>query len=154
MALSPQLDAVHQLIVECHRQYFDESPSPNKLQKLCYYAQGFSLARGVELFPEDFEARQNGPTIRSLQEMYRGLLWRGIDRIWPSPPPEGPGFDTVREIVASYGLIDGAALTDMTHEQAPWLEARRGISEFDGCRDLISKESMRKAFWRDLPDED
>ena len=43
-----------------------------KLQKLMYYAQGFSLAmRGKPLFREDFEAWEHGPVIPSLYRMFR-----------------------------------------------------------------------------------
>lgn len=48
--ISNELDKVQRTIINVHRELFDESPSPMKLQKLCYYAQGYALAEGEELF--------------------------------------------------------------------------------------------------------
>nr|WP_297532874.1 type II toxin-antitoxin system antitoxin SocA domain-containing protein [uncultured Roseateles sp.] len=154
MPISQQLEAVQRLIIECHRKYFDESPSPNKLQKLCYYAQGFCLAEGCELFPEDFEARQNGPTIAELHAKYGRLQWHAIDTQWGESLEEAPGYQTVREVVAAFGRFDGAALSNMTHNEAPWLDARKGLPENMGCRELISKGAMRKYFLTQLPDDE
>jgi uncharacterized phage-associated protein len=154
MQISPQLDAIHRLIIECHRNFFDDSPSPNKLQKLCYYAQGYCLAEGRELFPEDFEARQNGPTIPELQAKYGSLQWRPIEAHWDTPLEEVEGYQTVREVVAAFGRFDGAALSNMTHNEAPWLDARKGLPENLGSRDIISKGAMRKYFLSRLPEDD
>ncbi|WP_377154206.1 Panacea domain-containing protein [Roseateles sp. UC29_93] len=154
MSISPQLDAIHRLIIECHRKYFDESPSPNKLQKLCYYAQGYSLAEGRALFPEDFEARQNGPTIAELHAKYGSLQWHPIDAQWHTPLEDAPGYQTVREVVAAFGRFDGAALSNMTHNEAPWLDARNGLPENMGSRELISKDAMRKYFLTQLPEDE
>lgn len=148
MTISPQLDAVHRLIIECHRKYFEESPSPAKLQKLCFYAQGFSLAEGLDLFPEDFEAWQRGPSIPSLHQKYGDLDWRLIETQWSEPLEEATGYELVREVVGAYGNYDNAALTCMTHREAPWQLARGGIPDNEGCRAVISKNSMRASFKR------
>ena len=45
-----------------------------KLQKLCYYAQAWTLAwTGKPLFPEDFEAWRNGPVCRPLFVRHKGM---------------------------------------------------------------------------------
>ena len=146
MPISPELEAVHRLIIECHREYFGESPSINKVQKLCYYAEGFCLAEGHSLFPEDFEAWQRGPGIPNLQAKYQELEWRVIEVVWDSPLEEARGFQLVRELVASYGRYDGAELSAMTHEEPPWKNARGDIPESHGSRALISKSAMRNYF--------
>jgi len=64
--LSPKLDKVQRTIISIHRDLFDESLSPMKLQKLCYYAQGYALAEGNELFSDDFQAWQHGPVVYDL----------------------------------------------------------------------------------------
>lgn len=146
MSISPELEAVHRLIIECHREYFEESPSINKVQKLCYYAEGYNLAEGRSLFPEGFEAWQRGPGIPTLQAKYRHLEWRAIDVVWDSPLDEAEGFQLVREVVASFGRYDGAELSTMTHSEPPWKEARGDIPENEGSRAPISKDAMRKHF--------
>lgn len=154
MPMSPELEAVHRLIVECHREYFEESPSPAKVQKLCYYAQAFSLARGQDLFPEDFEAWQSGPGIPSLYAKYKDLQWRAIETEWSTPLEEAEGFDTVREVVAAYGRYDASALSTMSHRQTPWIDARKGIAENEGSREVINKASMRRSMLRSQSDEE
>ncbi|MDH0863900.1 type II toxin-antitoxin system antitoxin SocA domain-containing protein [Mitsuaria sp. GD03876] len=147
MAISPQLDAVHRLIIECHREYFEESPSPAKVQKLCYYAQGYSLAKNRELFPDDFEAWQKGPVVADLYARYKDHAWRPIETRWETPLEEAAGFDLVREVVGAYGQYDAAALSNMTHLESPWIDARAGIPDNEGCQALIPKTSLQ-AFFR------
>lgn len=144
MPISPELEAVQWSIIEAHREMFDESPSPMKLQKLCYYAQAYSLAEGQELFPEDFQAWQHGPVIPDLYTKYRDYQWRAIDVELPAATNASP--ELVDEVVAAYGRFDGAALSNMTHKEAPWVNARGDIQESDGSQELISKESMRTFF--------
>lgn len=66
MSISQTLTNTANAIIVLHRDLFGESPSPMKLQKLCYYAQGYALAEGFELFPEDLQAWQHGPVIPEL----------------------------------------------------------------------------------------
>ena len=49
--------------------------STMKLQKLCYYAQAWSLVwDDSELFPEDFEAWANGPVCKKLFDITKGIF--------------------------------------------------------------------------------
>lgn len=148
MAMSPQLDVVQRLIITQHREHFEESPSPMKVQKLCYYAQGFLLAQGHELFPEDFQAWQHGPVIPDLYYRYRDYSWRGISEEIAFASDE-LAEDVAREvvdIVAAYGRYDGAALSTMTHREAPWRDARGDLPESEGSIVLIPKASLRAFF--------
>jgi len=144
MAVSAKLDAVQSAIIEAHREMFDESPSPMKLQKLCYYAQAYSLAEGIELFPEEFQAWQHGPVVPELYAKYRDYQWRVIDVELPALAGVRP--DIVNEVVAAYGRFDGAALSTMTHRELPWKDARGDLEESEGSQNLISKRSMRDFF--------
>lgn len=146
MAMSEQLDAIQRFIISKHREMFCESPSPMKLQKLCYYAQGFMLAQGDGLFSDDFQAWQHGPVIPDLFQKYRDYKWHAIDE---EVIPLGIDADIAREvsdIVAAYGRYDGAALSTMTHREAPWKDARGDIPESDGSTVVITKDSMRTYF--------
>jgi uncharacterized phage-associated protein len=152
MPISPELEAVQQSIIEAHREMFDESPSPMKLQKLCYYAQAYSLAQGQELFPEDFQAWQHGPVVPDLYTKYRDYQWRAIDAELPETTNASAGL--VVDVVAAYGRFDGAALSNMTHKEAPWMSARGDIPESDGSREIISKESIRAFFASKLQNDE
>ena len=117
MSLSQELNRVQKSIIYIHRELFDESPSPMKLQKLCYYAQGYSLAEGRELFPEDFQAWQHGPVVFELYASYKRYQWRQIsEEIGESDQSH---YEFLRDIVAAYGRYDGAALSTMTHRESP-----------------------------------
>jgi len=98
-----------------------------KLQKLVYYAQGFSLAlTGQPLFEEEIEAWQHGPVVPML---YHSLKQHGSE---PVPRPENgiriEDYPTeVRELLdevyAVYGQFSPSKLRNMTHQEPPWREA-------------------------------
>lgn len=146
--MSPQLDAIHRLIITLHRERFGESPSPMKLQKLCYYAQGYLLAQGTEIFPEDFQAWQHGPVVPVLYQRFKNYGWRSIaDEISVEDVSLDDGVrQEVSDIVDAYGRYDGAALSTMTHREAPWMDARGDIPESHGSTALISKDALRMYF--------
>ena len=113
-----------------------------KLQKLCYYAQGFNLAlRDKRLFPEPIEAWTHGPVIRSLYQKYKkhgeGVI----------PPPtncdisiyDQKSQELLNEVYSVYGQYSAWKLRNMTHEEPPWIEARQSRSH-------ISPTSMREYF--------
>ncbi|MAZ77323.1 MAG: hypothetical protein CMF39_01425 [Legionellaceae bacterium] len=55
--------------------------TPMKLNKLCYIAQGFSLAsRDKPLFPEEIQAWKYGPIIPELYQAYKAFGKNHIDQ--------------------------------------------------------------------------
>ena len=144
MAISKNLDIVQKAIIRIHRELFDESPTPMKLQKMCYYAQGYALAEGEELFSDEFQAWQHGPVIFDLYTKYKNYQWRQIsDEIMKFDYVK---YDFIKDIVSAYGRFDGAALSTMTHRETPWLSARGELDESEGCNEIIPKESLRDFF--------
>jgi uncharacterized phage-associated protein len=150
--ISKALKKVVYIILRVHREIFQESPSPQKLQKLCYYAQGLYMAthNGAKLFDEDFEAWTFGPVIRSLYDEYKHYAWKSIADEVELPDIEAEKFECLKTIVESYGRYDGAALMTMTHREEPWLKARKGLPEIEGSNQLILKDSMKTFFERKL----
>ena len=142
--ISQELDKIQRAIIAIHRDLFDESLSPMKLQKLCYYAQGYALAEEKELFPEDFQAWQHGPVIYDLYYKYKEYKWHPIDE--DVSEPDGIDYEYLQDIVSAYGRYDGAALSTMTHRERPWLDARGNLDESEGSNALITKESLRDYF--------
>lgn len=150
MAISARLDNIQRLIINSHREMFGESPSPMKLQKLCYYAQGFMLAQNVSLFDEDFQAWQHGPVVPGLYHKYKDYQWHVIGEDVAAANVATEVATEVAQIVAAYGRYDGAALSTMTHREAPWLDARGDIPESANSTETITKQSMRDFFFGKL----
>ena len=148
MPMSRELDAAQRFIIVRHRELFDESPSPMKLQKLCYYGQGYLLAQGMSLFSEDFQAWQRGPVIPMLYNRYRDYGWKPITEDIPLEAEEVPVEMAAElvDIIAAYGRYDGAALSTMTHREAPWLEARGDLQESEGSSAVITKDALHRFF--------
>ena len=115
-----------------------------KLQKLAYYAQGFHLAlTGKALFPEQVQAWTHGPVS---PDLYRAYKEHGSAAL-PAPeqfddtalsPAETEILD---EVYSVYGQFSAWKLRNLTHEEAPWVDAYR-----EGANTEISQESMRLFF--------
>lgn len=102
-----------------------------KLQKLLYYCQGHHLAwDGVLLFDAKIEAWANGPVVRDVYNLHRG-------KYWLTPPwPEGGDptklnrdeIETVEAVLDNFGRWTARELSDTTHRERPWIEARDGAA--------------------------
>lgn len=152
MSISKELDDTQRSIIGIHRRLFGESPSPMKLQKLCYYAQGYKLAEGQEQFPDELQAWQHGPVNYDLFLKYRDLKWMKIDEDIGDPSSKSDPF--LMEVVSAYGRFDGAALSTMTHREDPWLKTRAGLQENEGSAKVISKKLIQDYFERMLKDDE
>lgn len=152
--LSRELDKISRTIIKHHRDFFGESPSPMKLQKLCYYSQGYFLAYndGKALFPDDFEAWVYGPVVRDLYQKYKRFEWKAIDDeiVAEEIVSDEDALAFLDVIVESYGRFDGAALSTMTPREEPWIDARGGIPDTEGSDAIISKASMHRYFQKQL----
>lgn len=122
--------------------------STMKLQKLCYYSQAWTLAWDeVPLFNEDFQAWANGPVCRELFDWHRGKFLISADDL-----PQLLGKhnlsvterETVDKVLEFYGDKEGHWLSELTHKERPWKEARQKANALpgDSCSEIITKESM------------
>jgi uncharacterized phage-associated protein len=117
-----------------------------KLEKLTYYAQAWSLAwnRG-ELFSEDFQAWIDGPVCPELYRSHRNKFW--VHTVGGDPSRLDRSAREVVAIIADhYGRMTPEQLSDLTHTEMPWLEARRGIPLESRSSTIISKETMRNFY--------
>ena len=118
-----------------------------KLQKLVYYSQGWSLAwDGEPLFPEKIQAWANGPVVYDLFRQHRGQF-RVAD--WPKGDPESLSVaqqETIDAVLGAYGHLSGQALSDKTHEERPWLNARAGLAPGAASGVELSLDEMQDFF--------
>jgi uncharacterized phage-associated protein len=108
-----------------------------KLEKLVYYSQAWALVWDEEpLFEEKIEAWANGPVVRDLYERHRGLF-----RVtgWDGDPARltAEQKDTINKVLEFYGKLSSQELSDLTHREDPWRNARRGLDPGDrGYREI------------------
>lgn len=50
--------------------------------------------------------------------------------------------DTIDKVIEYYGKHNAQWLSQLTHMEDPWNEAREGVPSGTGCKNVISKESM------------
>lgn len=125
-----------------------------KLQKLAYYSQAWSLVWDeAPLFPEKIEAWANGPVVKALYEEHKGSFL--ISRI-----PRGNSDnltndqkETIDAVLNYYGDRPCQWLIDLTHIEAPWKNARIGLS--DTCRsDSVISHAAMAEYYCSLPPEE
>jgi uncharacterized phage-associated protein len=109
-----------------------------KLQKLVYYSQAWSLVWDEEpLFRNRIEAWANGPVVPDLYREHKGKFkvsaWPKGDASKLSPAQR----KTVDAVLKFYGGKSSQWLSDLTHRESPWVEARSGLLPGDpGTREI------------------
>ncbi|ASN40957.1 hypothetical protein CGQ24_07455 [Arthrobacter sp. 7749] len=121
--------------------------STMKLQKLCYYSQGWSLAWDERpLFNARIEAWANGPVITELYREHRGNF--SVTE-WPKGDASALSeneVETIEAVLDGYQHLTGQQLSDLTHAERPWLTARNGIPNGARCQDEVSLDTMQDFF--------
>lgn len=125
------------------------SMSAMKLQKLVYYSQAWNLVwNETPLFNEEIEAWKNGPVVRALYEAHKGKFAVSQDdfaEIKTSPLTAGER-KAVDGVMAFYGDKTAQWLSDLTHMEAPWVDARAGTPDGENCDKVISHASMHEYY--------
>ena len=113
--------------------------SAMKLQKLLYYSQAWHLVWAENpLFDERIEAWANGPVIRDVYDIHRGFFsvadWHGD----PDSLDESEK-ESVIAVLDFYGDKTAQWLSNLTHQELPWMMARRGmLPEERGDREITT----------------
>lgn len=108
--------------------------SAMKLQKLVYYSQAWSLVWTERpLFQERIEAWANGPVAPELYARHRGAFIVSDGDIPGDPSALSvEERDTINVILEFYGEKPAQWLSELSHNEAPWKEAREDLP--DGVR--------------------
>jgi uncharacterized phage-associated protein len=118
-----------------------------KLQKLLYYAQAWHLAIfDAPLFAEDIEAWVHGPVVVSEYRRFKGWAWQPIMDNPAIPTLDDATKAHLQEVLEAYGSKNAYELEQLTHSEAPWKIARKGISEDEPSNEVISYEEMKKFY--------
>lgn len=122
-----------------------------KLQKLVYYSQAWSLVWDDRpMFREPIQAWVNGPVVPNLYNVHRGLF---DIKEWPKGDPDKLSRvqrETVDAVLGFYGDKSSQWLSDLTHSEKPWKDARRGLGPADRGGNEITHASMAE-YYSGLP---
>jgi uncharacterized phage-associated protein len=117
-----------------------------KLQKLVYYSQAWSLVWDEKpLFRERIEAWVNGPVVPNLYRVHRGQF---DVKGWPHGDPDklSGQRETVDAVLDFYGDKSSQWLSDLTHSEQPWRDARQGLAAMDRGGHEITHASMHEYY--------
>lgn len=130
-----------------------DSMSPKKLQKLCYYAQGwYAGLTGRRLFTNELEAWIHGPVSPKLYEKYKMYGYENI-------PQKDVNTEDIElrgiaeQIYRIYGKLDGDELEQLTHKESPWLNARKGIESWAPSNEKIKFTDLVEFFSKKFREE-
>lgn len=131
-----------------------DSITPLKLQKLVYYAQAWHYTVFNEpLFDDKIEAWTHGPVVKSLWEKFKNV---GRDSFidvaeidFTMPSFSNSTRTLLEEVNKIYGEHSGSYLEDLTHSEAPWIDARGNSSVYAASTNEITLQSL-KAYYAQL----
>lgn len=144
--------------VEDVANYFlsKKSMSPKKLQKIVYYAYGWTLALLNEdikaldnrLFNEPIEAWVHGPVVPELYQKYKNYGWQNIEKIDENQDElfSEDVKDVLSQVWEVYGGYTANELESISCNEFPWKKARDGLAPFESSSVKISDEDMCRFF--------
>lgn len=120
-----------------------------KLQKLAYYSQAWSLVwDDAPLFGEPIQAWANGPVSPDLYQIHKGKFKiSSADEVDGNPNALSvSGRETVDEVIKHYGRHSPQYLSELTHSELPWIEAREGLSVGERGNKIIKLDTMAEYY--------
>lgn len=122
--------------------------STMKLQKLVYYCQVWSLAwNNKPLIQEEFEAWANGPVCPELYKLHKGKYYISANDIESTTEElSDVSMEHIDTIIDAYGDLEGHMLSQITHIEGPWTDARGGLALRAKSKTVIAKEAMMKYY--------
>jgi uncharacterized phage-associated protein len=117
-----------------------------KLEKLVYYCQAWSLVWDeAPIFPERIEAWAGGPVVPALYYRHRGQFqiteWEGKpEDLTPTQ------CETIDSVLKFYGNKTSQWLSDLTHREDPWINARAGLAPLERGNNEITIADMAEYY--------
>lgn len=130
-----------------------EEVTPLMLQKVLYFIQGiYSALYGRPIFMEDCRAWTRGPVYPEVYELFRDFKYNPVDDA-RFALLEGTADDltdnekkVVDLVVNTFGMYGGKVLEQITHNEDPWKEARKGYDDSIPSSELLPKEHIMKYY--------
>ena len=125
-----------------------------KLQKLVYYSQAWSVVWDEKpLFAEEIQAWASGPVVRELYDEHKGEFQISVLDKGNTDNLKSEEKETIDAVLQAYGDKPAQWLSDLTHMEKPWNEAREGIPIGQNCENAITLASMAEYYSGLLPSQ-
>ena len=120
-----------------------------KLQKLVYYSQAWSLVWDERsLFGEEIQAWANGPVCPALYSEHQGMFDISTADLVSGDPEEldDSAKETIDMILGYYGTKSSHWLSELTHKEQPWSDARGTLKPGERGTAVISHAAMAEYY--------
>ena len=115
-----------------------------KLQKLVYYSQAWhAVWEEKPLFNDEIQAWINGPVVPTLYDLHKGMF-----NIIPNKKNASNNNlsksekESIDKVLSFYGDKPSQWLSDLTHSEEPWIQARKGLALNQRGNRVITLSSM------------
>ncbi|SDL35858.1 Uncharacterized phage-associated protein [Sarcina sp. DSM 11001] len=126
-----------------------EEVTPLMLQKILYFIQGvYSALYGKPVFEEDCRAWVHGPVYPEVYELFRDFKYNPIDDARFALLHGNAEALTEEEkkvidlVVNTFGIYGGKILERITHNEDPWMEARKGYCDSIPSGKILPKDRI------------
>ena len=133
---------VAQFILECQGEM-----TAMKLQKLVYYSQAWhTVWADKPLFENSIEAWKDGPVCPDLWKAHASEFRVSDISKGKSTKLSDREKKTVKQVLDFYGKRSAQWLSDLTHSEDPWLDARKGLRAGQSSKTPISPRAMQRYY--------
>ena len=146
---------VANFFIETARSSKSISMTNLRLNKLLYFAQGWSLARnGKPLFPDEIQAWDLGPVVSDIYHKFSRYGSNEIEKTsgeYSSRVFSNDELNLLIDVIREYGERNTCELVDLSHQNgSPWKDAysemRNTTISQDSIRNYFSKGKMQNSF--------
>jgi len=131
-----------------------EEVTPLALQKLLYFIQGLSCALNEQpMFPEACQAWTHGPVYPEVYIMFRDFKYNPIDddRFVIFEGKQDDITERERRIIdlvtSTFGEYSAKVLEEITHQEEPWISARKGYDDSEPSNEIIALECIKTYYY-------
>jgi uncharacterized phage-associated protein len=120
-----------------------------KLQKLSFYTKAWGLVWDEEeMFPEEFQAWAGGAVSPALYDKHRGFFKVNVS-VFADADTEVLTRDqkeTIDKVLNFYNKYTAQQLSDINHQESPWIDARGGLPPAARSNVVITIDSMAEYY--------
>lgn len=114
-----------------------------ELQKISYYLYSWYLTiYGKKLSSTQFEAWIHGPVSPELYNEYKRFGWDIIPRYDGELFIDEETYEFAQKVVNEYSFYEADILEEMTHNELPWKNARKGLKKYESSNRIISDQDI------------